>query len=71
MQVTAEDGNGGEATTAVTITVDDATEAPVAPGVPLVEGGAGKRPNVYVTWTAPANAGRPDIWATTCSTAPA
>ena len=57
----AEDGNGGEGATDVTITVDDATEAPAAPGVPLVDGGAGDRPNVYVTWTAPANAGRPAI----------
>ena len=61
VRVKAEDGNGGEAAIEVTITVDDATEAPVAPGVPLVEGGVGDRPNVYVTWTAPANAGRPAI----------
>ena len=61
VRVKAEDGNGGEGATDVTITVDDATEAPAAPGVPLVEGGAGDRPNVYVTWTAPANAGRPAI----------
>ena len=61
VRVKAEDGNGGEGATDVTITVDDATEAPAAPGVPLVDGGAGDRPNVYVTWTAPANAGRPAI----------
>ena len=61
VRVKAEDGNDGEGAIDVTITVDDATEAPVAPGVPLVEGGAGDRPNVYVTWTAPANAGRPAI----------
>ena len=61
VRVKAEDGNGGEGAIEVTITVDDATEAPVAPGVPLVEGGVGDRPNVYVTWTAPANAGRPAI----------
>ena len=61
VRVKAEDGNDGEGAIDVTITVDDATEAPVAPGVPLVEGGAGDRPNVYVTWTAPSNAGRPAI----------
>ena len=61
VRVKAEDGNGGEGAIDVAITVDDATEAPAAPGVPLVEGGSGDRPNVYVTWTAPSNAGRPAI----------
>ena len=70
VQVKAEDGNSGEGAIDVTITVDDATEAPVAPGVPLVEGGVGDRPNVYVRLRRPTRAGRPSR-ATTCSTAPA
>ena len=44
---------------AVTITVTDVDEPPLAPGQPAVSGDSAS--SVSVTWTAPANAGRPPI----------
>ena len=72
VRVKAEDGNGGEGAIDVTITVDDATEAPVR--ARRAVGGGGRRgTGPTCTWPGlrrPTRAGRPS-WATTCSTAPA
>ena len=57
--VEAADGHGGAATVAVTITVTDVAEPPVAPAAPAVAAAGLRR--VTVTWTAPANDGRPAI----------
>ena len=59
--VTADDSNGGTAVTTVTITLTDVAEPPVAPGTPTVTAAAGSTTSLTVTWTAPANAGRPPI----------
>ena len=57
--VKASDGNRGTGTIDVTITVTDVNEPPRALGKPAVSGQSAD--SVGVTWTAPANAGRPDI----------
>ena len=54
--VKASDGTG---TIDVTITVTDVNEPPQAPAAPVVSGHSDD--SVSVTWTAPANAGRPAI----------
>ena len=59
--VKADDGNGGSDTIAVTITVDNAVEKPVAPAMPTVTATSGSTTSLDVSWTAPANAGRPAI----------
>ncbi len=59
--VTADDSNGGTAVTTVTITLTDVAEPPVAPGTPTVTAAAGSTTSLTVTWTAPANAGKPNI----------
>ena len=59
--VKAIDGNGGSDTIAVTITVDDAEEKPVAPAMPAVTATSGSTTSLDVSWTAPANTGRPAI----------
>ena len=59
--VKADDGNGGSDTIAVTINVDNATEAPIAPAAPSVAATSGVRTSLDVSWTAPANTGRPNI----------
>ena len=59
--VTVDDLNGGTASIAVTILVADEEEParrPAAPGVSAVEG---EPQQLSVTWTAPDNAGRPDL----------
>ena len=50
---------GASGTITVTITVTDVNEPPLAPGTPAVSGDSAS--SVSVTWTAPANAGKPDI----------
>ena len=57
--VTATDSNNGTATHDVTISVTDELEPPDAPAAPTVTGAS--QTSVSVNWTAPANAGRPDI----------
>ena len=57
--VTATDDHGGTATHDVTITIADVQEAPAAPGAPTVRGASST--SVTVSWTAPANTGRPAI----------
>ena len=59
--VKAVDGNGGSATIAVTISVDDAEEKPVAPAMPTVTATSGSTTSLDVSWAAPANTGRPAI----------
>ena len=59
--VTADDGNSGTAVTTVTITLTDVAEPPVAPATPTVTAAAGSTTSLSVTWTAPANAGKPNI----------
>ena len=57
--VTATDSSNATATHGVTISVTDEDEPPDAPGAPTVTGASST--SVSVSWTAPTNAGRPDI----------
>ena len=59
--VTADDDNGGTAVTTVTITLTDVAEPPVAPAAPTVTAAAGSTTSLSVSWTAPANAGKPNV----------
>ena len=59
--VKADDGNAGTATIAVTITVTDVAEPPAAPGAPTVTATSASTTSLDVTWTAPANPGKPAI----------
>ena len=59
--VKAIDGNGGSDTIAVTITVDNVVEKPVAPAMPAVTATSGSTTSLDVSWTAPDNTGRPAI----------
>ena len=59
--VKADDGNGGSDTIAVTITVDNAVEKPLAPDMPTVTATSGSTTSLDVSWTAPVNTGRPAI----------
>ena len=59
--VKADDMRGGSDTVAVTITVTDVAEPPDAPDAPTVSATSGSTTSLDVTWTAPANAGKPAI----------
>ena len=59
--VTVTDLLDAEATIPVTITVTDVDEPPAAPAAPTVAAVAGQPRQLEVSWTAPDNAGRPDI----------
>ena len=59
--VKADDGNGGTDTIAVTIDIADVDEPPSAPAEPTVSAVSGTTDSLEVTWTAPDNAGKPDI----------
>ena len=59
--VKADDGNAGTAAIAVTITVTDVAEPPAAPAAPAVTATSASTTSVDVTWTAPANPGKPAI----------
>ena len=59
--VKADDGNGGTDTIAVTIDIADVDEPPSAPAEPTVSAVSGTTDSLEVTWTAPGNAGKPDI----------
>ncbi len=64
VEITATSGTGARlATTAATftITVTNAVEKPIAPGMPTVEAVATNPAQLSVSWTAPANAGKPAI----------
>ena len=58
--VTASDG-AATAVATVTISVTDVDEPPDAPATPIVSAVAGSTPSLSVSWTAPANEGRPPI----------
>ena len=59
--VKADDGRGGTDTVAVSITVTDVAEPPLAPDAPRVSRISGSFTSLDASWTAPANSGRPDI----------
>ena len=59
--IEADDGKGGTATVAVTITLTDVAEPPDAPEPPAVTATPGSTTSLDVSWSAPANTGRPDI----------
>ena len=59
--VKADDGRGGTDTIAVTITVTDVEEKPLAPDAPTVSPVSGSTTSVLVSWVAPSNTGRPSI----------
>ena len=59
--VTADDGNGATDTIGVTIGLTDVDEPPDAPGAPSVSATTGSATSLDVSWTAPANAGKPEI----------
>ena len=55
------DGRGGSASIAVTISLNDVTEVPLAPTALAVTAKAGTTDTLSVSWTAPTNTGRPNI----------
>ena len=58
----ADDNNGGSDTISVIITITNNTaEIPLVPAAPAVSATAGSTTSLDVTWTAPANTGRPTI----------
>ncbi|MCY3566701.1 MAG: Ig-like domain-containing protein, partial [Gammaproteobacteria bacterium] len=59
--VKADDSNGGTDTVAVTVNVSDEDEPPSAPGAPSVAATTDSTTSLDVSWTAPANTGRPAI----------
>ena len=59
--VKASDGFGGTDTIAVTISVDNAVEAPLAPDAPTVSAPSDSTTSLDVQWTTPGNTGRSDI----------
>ena len=62
--VTATGGTGARALTtdqAITVTLNDVDEPPSAPATPTVSAVTGSSDSLSVTWTAPDNAGKPDI----------
>ncbi len=59
--ITADDGKGGTDTVAVTISLTDVAEPPDAPEPPVVTATPGSTTSLDVSWTAPANDGRPEI----------
>ncbi len=59
--VRARDGRGGSDTIAVTVTVNDVDERPLAPAAPTVSAVSGSTTDLSVSWNPPANSGRPSI----------
>ncbi len=59
--IRARDGSGGSDTVAVTINLTDVNEPPSAPARPTVTAPPGSSTSLAVSWTAPANAGKPSI----------
>ena len=60
-RVRAEDGNGGTAFADVRVDVSDVNEPPATPLPPTVTATAGSNTSLTVSWTVPANAGKPAI----------
>ena len=61
ISVIADDGYGGTAEVAVTVTITDEEEPPLAPAAPRVAKVRGDETALRVTWEAPDNEGRPEI----------
>ena len=61
VRVKADDGKTGTGTVAVTISVADAVEIPLAPGMPAVSATSVSTTSLDVNWSAPINAGRPAL----------
>ena len=59
--VRVRDGRGGSDTIAVTITVNDVDEPPMAPAAPTVSAVSGSTTSLSVSWIQPSNTGRPSI----------
>ncbi len=59
--VRARDSRGGNDTIAVTVTVNDVDEPPLAPAAPTVSAVSGSTTDLSVSWNPPANSGRPSI----------
>ena len=59
--VRARDSRGGSDTIAVTVTVNDVDEPPLAPAAPTVSAVFGSTTSLSVSWNPPANSGRPSI----------
>ena len=55
------DGNGGSDTIAVTLNVTDQNEPPLRPGIPSASPVSTSDTELYVTWSARPNTGRPNI----------
>ena len=60
-RVRAEDGNGGTVFADVRVDVSDVNEPPATPLPPTVTATAGSNTSLTVSWTVPANAGKPAI----------
>ncbi len=60
-RVKADDGRGGTDSMAVRVTIKDVDEPPLAPDAPAVSRAFHSTPSLETSWTAPGNAGRPDI----------
>ena len=58
VRVKADDANTGTGTVAVTISVANAVEIPLAPGMPAVSATSVSTTSLDVNWSAPINAGR-------------
>ena len=61
LTVKADDGEGGTATIAVTVNVEDVAEKPATPAAPTVTATANATDSVDVSWTKPGLDGGPDI----------
>ena len=61
VRVRVDDGAGGSASTAVTITVNDMDEPPTAPGAPRVTATKDTGWSLDVTWNAPRDTGKPPV----------
>ena len=59
VRVSASDGEGGTDTIEVAISINNVSEAPEAPGAPRIR--ASGMTALGISWSAPRNAGRPDI----------
>ena len=61
VRVKADDGKTGTGTVAVTISVVNVVEIPLAPGMPAVSATSVSTTSLDVNWSAPINAGRPAL----------
>ena len=61
VEVRARDSHGATSTILVNIAITDVDEPPSAPAPPSVAAASGSTTSLDVSWTAPDNAGRPDI----------